>query len=149
MLKFTYDSVFWLFGRRRFVPSQQELTSEVKQPGCQTVIFMSTDGNSVWHYICKVSLYAVKFKRVWWVLVFTKVLLQEAKTIPLLENAFTSLLSLTGRTAPTHRLSHEVTEIECTPPHEPDWWFILMQLVGPSRPVLGRKASRRWFSRTG
>lgn len=40
---------------------------------------------------------------------------QEGETIPLLENAFTSLSSVPGRAASTHRLSHKVTEIELHP----------------------------------
>jgi len=60
MLKHTYDGVFWLYWRRWFVPRQQDLKSEEGQPGCQTIIFVSqTVRNSVWHYICKVSLCAV------------------------------------------------------------------------------------------
>lgn len=72
-------------------------------------------------------------------------LLQEAETIPLLENAFTSLSSATGQAASTHKLGHEVTEIESTPPHEPGRWLILTQLVGPSHPVLGEKQAEDGF----
>jgi len=57
------------------------------------------------------------------------VLLLEAETIPLLENAFTPLSSVNEQAASMH--------IESTPPREPGWWFILMQLMGPSHPVFG------------
>jgi len=73
------------------------------------------------------------------------VLLQEAETIQLLENAFTSLFSAMGRAASTHRLGHKVAEIDCTPPCEPGWWFILMQILGPSHPVLGENLADDGF----
>lgn len=64
-------------------------------------------------------------------------LLQEAETIPLLENAFTPLSSVNEQAASMH--------IECTPPCEPGWWFILMQLMGPSPTVLGENQADDGF----
>lgn len=70
---------------------------------------------------------------------------QEAETTPLLENAFTFLSSATGQAASTHRLGHRVTVKECTPPREPGWWFILVQLVRPSHPVLRENQANDGF----